>query len=252
MRRPQLLSLVSLLSLASLLPLVLACNRYREDVEYEFPVAYIWDEPTRGGEFYVFQDVWWDGAVATVIQPIIVDQAVATNRSVLDLFSGPGFIATLCGQENAKRVLSVAEGKPAKLCTRYNLALHTQDSIASVPDIDLAKSPIVPATAKYEVIFAVLADSARQHSEISLDRKLEIFFECVAANLAPSGRVFALSENEQVAEKLIDLCHEQNYTIAVQGNRLSTMTAWEILPKGQSASKPSPPQLPTNDNENEP
>jgi hypothetical protein len=236
-----------ILLVAFLLPLI-GCIRYRDDIEYDFPVEYVWSEPSYRGEFSVFQGVWWDGAIAALVDPIVADQAVATNRTVLDLFCGPGFIATLCGQENATSVLSVAESGTAKACARYNVAANAQDSIVTVRDLELAKSPILPATAQYEVILAVLADSAQLNSEISLDRKLEIFVECVRTNLKTSGRVFAICENDAIATKLSDLCQQQGLTATLQGNRLSTFSAWEMKVLAKPAGQPSVSNLPATDN----
>lgn len=231
---------------------LVGCVRYRDDVDYDFPVEYVWHEQAVGHEFSLFQGVWWDRGVAEALEPVIRGQAVVDGRSVLDLYSGPGVIAVLCGLENAKSVLSVAESGAARACARYNTAACFQDSVVTVRDLDLARSPVLPPTSQFEVIFATLAESADlRAADLSLDRKIQIFVECIRGNLSASGRVFALCENDAVNAKLAAVCREEGLSVTSLGNGAATVTAWEVKVPAKPASGTVSVPLPANNDETE-
>jgi predicted nicotinamide N-methyase len=200
------------------------CDRYRQDLDYNHPVEYSWSEPDLVGEFSLFEGVHWNSGFSQSLRPVIIDQSLVSNRSVLDLFSGPGVIAATCGHQNAKQVLSLAENKISLACTRYNVAAHEQDTIVTVRPCDLAASPLLPASEKFDVILATLANDASD----GLDRRIEMTLECVQKNLELSGRAFVVCENEQIAATLKSACKESNLTIDATGFDKSLLPIFEL------------------------
>ncbi|MGV3483144.1 MAG: hypothetical protein ACO1RT_01860 [Planctomycetaceae bacterium] len=213
-------------------PLLVACARYREDVDYHYPVEYAWQEPGMHGEFSLFQGVAWDSAVSQTLRPLITEGLVG-HRTVLDLFSGPGVIAVTCGHEGAKSVLSLAESEVAAACARYNVAAHGQDSIVTIRRLDRQASPVLPSSERFDVILATLTSDASETTE----RDIEILLECVAGNLELSGRALVVCKDLDRVGMLEAACHKRNLAVV---HPAPSTPAPASTSTGQAASSPSP------------
>lgn len=198
-------SLVAFLAAASLS----GCGRYREDLVYDHPVEYSWQEPELGGEFALFQGVTWDPAVSRSLRPLLGDHSLVGNRTVLDLFSGPGVIAVACGHEDAKRVLSLAENESAAACARYNVAAHALDSIITVRLLERQAALPLPAVERFEVILATLTGDASEPAA----GDVQILIQCITGNLELGGRAFAVCLNDEVVASLTVACEASNLTL---------------------------------------
>ncbi len=185
------------------------CRRFREDLDYDHAVEYSWLEPDLSGEFALFQGVHWNSAISQSLRPVIVDKTLVGNRSVLDLYSGPGVIAVTCGVENAKSVLSLADSDLDLACARYNVGSHELDTLVEVRQVNQMASPMLPASQKFDVILATLTTDA----EVTLARRIELVLACFQGNLELSGRAIVVCEDEETAVTFKSACEQANLTL---------------------------------------
>lgn len=174
------------------------------------------------GEFALFQGVAWDTGISQSMRPLLIEQSLVSNRTVLDLFCGPGVIAVTCGYENAKSVLALAPNEVTEACARYNVAAHAQDAIVTVRSLDRQTSPPLAATQRFEVILATLANAS-----VSVTEDIQILTQCVAGNLELSGRVFVVCEDDEIVARLKTACEPLNWKLdsaATQGK-----SSWPVF-----------------------
>lgn len=220
---------VVLLAVSSLLFLIIiGCTRYREDLAYDHAVEYSWSEPGTTGEFSLFEGVAWDGAVAPSATSLLAAQSLVDNRKVLELFSGPGVIAVLCGYENPKQVLSIAESEVAAACTRYNVAAHQHDSIVKVQPFDPAASPPIPPSDRFDILLTTLSLTRDEAGALPTSDRVKVLLQCVDGNLVRSGRAFAICEPGATVEQLTAACEEAGKELVLATTDATRWPVYEI------------------------
>lgn len=246
------------------------CTKYRDDLEYNHPVENVWFDSATACEMTLFQGVHWEPATSVEFWNAVNSQSLAPQRTVLDLFCGPGVIAVLCARADAKSVLSVAEDAIAAACARYNVAASQTDQVVTVRDLELQSSPVLPATSKFELITAVLFEPMIRPEEASspnastqksglpktltLARKIDILLECIGENLTPSGVALIACENEGIERKLGAACAKAGHTLSRISPPDVLMPVYEIKPARTLPSSATKATLPAKsaDSEAEP
>ena len=249
---------------------VTGCTKYRDDLEYNHPVENVWFDSAASSEISLFQGVHWEPATSVEFSNALKSQSLAQQRTVLDLFCGPGVIAMLCARADAKSVLAVAEDAIAASCARYNVAASQTDQVVTVRDLELHSSPVLPATSKFELITAVLFEPMTSPDRVSspnanmqksglpktvtLARKIDILLECIGENLTPSGMALIACENESVEQKLGAACAKAGHTVSRVSPPDVLMPVYEIKPAKAPPSSATKAALPAKspDSEGEP
>ena len=230
---------MSFLAFSGLLLLTfVGCTGYREDLGYDHPVEYSWSEPGTPGEFSLFEGVAWDGAIAPSATSLLATQSLVENRKVLDLFSGPGVIAVLCGYENAKQVLSIAESDLAVACTRYNVAAHQHDAVVKVQPFDPTASPPIPSSDRFDIILTTFSITRDDAGPLPTSDRVKVLLQGVDGNLEFSGRAFAICEDGATVELLTAACTEAEKELVLATTDATRWPVYEIKSSKTTVGEP--------------
>ena len=108
-------------------------NKIREDLDYDYEVAQVWEVPeVQYGDIIQFESVFWEPDDTTSLRKMIVEDSLASGRSVLEIGTGTGLISILCAQHMATEVLATDINPAAVANARYNAAMVEADDIMKV------------------------------------------------------------------------------------------------------------------------
>ena len=125
--------------LTALLSMVVAVGcrtKYREDLDYSYVVEQTWPmEDLNFGEIVQFESVFWEPDDTVSLRKMIVQDAVAAGRDVLEIGTGTGLISILCLQNDAKKVVATDINAAAVANARYNAAILAPDQTLIVRQV---------------------------------------------------------------------------------------------------------------------
>jgi SAM-dependent methyltransferase len=99
-------------------------SKYREDLDYSYNVQQTWSlEELQFGEIVQFESVFWEPDDTVSLRKLIVDDAIAASRDVLEIGTGTGLISILCLQNEAKSVVATDINPAAVANAKYNAAM---------------------------------------------------------------------------------------------------------------------------------
>lgn len=124
-------------SLAMLVGLIGCGPKYRQDLDYSYEVQQTWPvEDLNSGEIVQFESVFWEPDDTASLRKLIVEDAIASGRDVLEIGTGTGLISILCLQNDAGTVIATDINPAAVANAKYNAAMLCPDQKLIVRQVD--------------------------------------------------------------------------------------------------------------------
>ena len=186
---------------------------YREDLDYSYEVVQTWPvEELDSNQIVQFESVFWEADDTVSLRKMIVDDAIVTNREVLEIGTGTGIIAILCIRNNAKRVVATDINKVAVANARYNAAMLDAEDNLEIRHVD-ANNPgaysVIASDEKFDLILSNppwedgLIKKPLDHAFYDPDFRLQdSILDGLSAHLNPGGRALLVYGNKLAIERL--------------------------------------------------
>lgn len=233
----------AVLVLAVLLGGSIGCtgNRIREDLDYDHQVEQVWDVPeVQFGDIVQFETVFWEPDDTASLRKLIVEDSIASGRSVLEIGTGTGLISILCAQYMASEVLATDINPAAVANARYNAAMVEADDTMKVrlvkPDSPGAFS-IIPPKKKFDLIISnppwedgkvnQPADYAFYDPNFAL---MDSLLDGLPQHLAIGGRCLLAYGHRPAIERLKEQCEARKYQFKILDDRKLDDLEKDFLP----------------------
>lgn len=233
---------VLIVSLSVGVLLAVGCRpQYREDLDYDYRVVQTWPlDDLQFGEIVQFESVFWEPDDTDSLRSLIVDDQIASGRDVLEIGTGTGLLAILCGQNDATSVVATDINPAAVANARYNAAMLQSDQNLDVRLVK-ADSPsafsTIAADERFDLILSNppwedgTINQAAEHAFYDPSFQLmDSLLDGLPKHLKPGGRCLLAYGHAPAIERLREKCRERGYKFKILDDReLDTLSA-DFLP----------------------
>lgn len=234
------------------LPIVLACitlalttfgcrTEYREDLDYNYNVQQTWSlDGLQFGEIVQFESVFWEPDDTVSLRKLIVEDAIASGRDVLEIGTGTGVLSVLCLQNDAKSVVATDINPAAAACANYNAAMLAPERKIDVRLVD-AKSPAAFAVIDpAETFDLIISNPPWEDGSIAapLDHAfydpgfalMDTLLDGLPTHLRPGGRCLLAYGHVPAIERLIEQCEARKFDCKILDDRELASLPKDFLP----------------------
>lgn len=206
------------------------CRRYRGDLEYDFEVSQTWPlEEWPGAEWVQFESVFWEPDDTLSLRRMIVDDAIAAGRSVLEIGTGTGLIAILCQRHDATRVVATDINPAAVANARYNAAMLGAERDLEVRQVDPGDPGAFSVIGPGERFDLIVSNPPWEDGSIDTPGDhafydpgfalMDSMLDGLPRHLAPGGRCLLAYGHVPAIRRLIDASRDRGYTCEILDDR---------------------------------
>lgn len=221
--------------------ITVGCRRYREDLDYEFRVEQTW--PLEGSpdlEFVQFESVFWEPDDTLSLRARIVDDSIASGRSVLEIGTGTGLIAILCQRHDAKRVVATDINPAAVANARYNAAMLDAEQGLEIRQVALDEPEAFSPIAAGERFDLILSKPPWEDGDVTRPAEyafydpdfalLDSLLEGLPRHLNPGGRCLLAYGHVPAIDRLLSRAGELGYEAEILDDRQLDSLPENFLP----------------------
>lgn len=149
----------SVITLLVAIVLTGGCKKYRDDLDYSYRVEQTWplEELMFEEQIVQFESVFWEPDDTVSLRKLIVEDRVASGRTVLEIGTGTGLLSILCLQNDAKSVVATDINPAAVACAKYNAAILETDThldVRQVPKSDPSAYSVLGKNETFDLIIS--------------------------------------------------------------------------------------------------
>lgn len=220
---------------------VSGCRRYRSDLEYDYQVVQTWPlDEWPGAEWVQFDSVFWEPDDTLSLRRMIVDDAIAAGRSVLEIGTGTGLIAILCQRHDATRVVATDINPAAVANARYNAAMLGAERDLEVRQVDPGDPAAFSVIAPGERFDLIVSNPPWEDGRIDTPGDhafydpgfalMDSILDGLPSHLRPGGRCLLAYGHVPAVRRLIDGARDRGYAYEILDERDLDQLPVDFLP----------------------
>lgn len=129
----------------------------RDDLDYSFGIEQVVQVDGIDNELLQFESVFWEPDDTLSLRKLIIDDAIANGRDVLEIGTGTGLLSLLCLANGAKSAVATDINPAAVANARYNVAMNDLDQdfeVRQVSPQDSSAFSTVKADERFDLIIS--------------------------------------------------------------------------------------------------
>ncbi|TWU32871.1 methyltransferase [Novipirellula artificiosorum] len=193
----------------------LGCSpNYRDDLDYSYEVVQTWpNEDIHFGEIVQFAGVPFEPDDTAKLRKMIVDDAIVSNRDVLQIGIETGLLAVLCLQNDAGQVVAIDANPAAVENTRYNAAtLSSEDKldVRQIPADAVSPFSVIKPGEKFDLILCNLPWIPSEEGKRSSEAVQDAILDELPNHLSAGGKCLFVYGNQTAIERLQGESEQRN------------------------------------------
>lgn len=190
-------------------------TKYREDLDYSHRIEQTWQiDELHFGELVQFETVQWNPDDDTALRAVIVEDAVAAGRDVLEIGTATGLLAILCAQNDADKVVATDTDPVAVANAAYNAAILVPDASLDIRESE-ASAPY-SALRKMEKFDLILVNPSWLSGN---QNRIGLLIGGLSQHLRPGGRCILTETSPAMIDTLKQAASEHHCDCKILGEQ---------------------------------
>lgn len=216
-------------------------SKIREDLDYSYSVQQTWPlDELDFGEIVQFESVFWEPDDTVSLRELIVNDSIASGRTVLEIGTGTGLISILCLQNGAKSVVATDINPAAVANAKYNAAMLADDGALEVRQVS-KESPHVFSVIGDDETFDLIISNPPWEDRVATEPSEYAFYDedfvlmdslldGLPQHLNPGGRCLLAYGHVPAIERLLEAATQRGYETKILDDRDLRKLPTDFLP----------------------